>query len=81
MAQVKALFRAFPDHPGVKTAAAWLDGLLIDAASGDRNIPGYSHFERLQRHGITGRDILLETAGLWLTRIATPLSFDGRTRC
>ncbi len=52
-------------HDGIKRAIAFLDGWLDRAGSGKPTVLG-THFSRLKRNGVTGKDILIECCAIWL---------------
>jgi hypothetical protein len=78
---VDALFRAFPDHPDVRTACEWIAGWLRAAALGDKSRPGYVHVARLARYDVQPLDVLAEVCAVWLFAMRNPrtLPDDERT--
>jgi hypothetical protein len=75
---VDALFRKYPEHPGVLEACAFLRDWLDAAAAGEK-VPGAIHVARLQRYGVEPLTILAEVCAVfaWEQRNPRALPDDG----
>ena len=76
--QVDALFRKYPEHPGVLEACAFLRDWLDAAAAGEK-VPGAIHVARLQRYRVSPLTILAEVCAVfaWERRNPHALHDDG----
>ncbi len=59
-------------HPGLNKAIKWFDKWLLDASLEMSGVPGQYHFKRLYDHGISGEELLVVTAAVFIYSYRNP---------
>jgi hypothetical protein len=63
--EVAALFAAYPEHPGIRSACKWLRD-WIEAAGRGEQVPGTIHVARVHRYEVPALAVLTELCAVWL---------------
>lgn len=72
LAEVRKVIEQNRDHEGIQIAVRFFDDWLQCAAEGKPGVLASDHFFRLYQEGVTGEDLLIESAAIYLFQKRNP---------